>query len=380
MDRILVSSAQERFALAACRSLADAGYTVTAVADQTPAPAHWSRCVSARHTLVDAKTDPDAFVAGLAAIVRATPHEVLLPGHDASLLTVSRRREQLEPYVRLGLPPHAAVEAATDKIALDAAARAAGLGVPDTVVCHSHEDGIRAARDLGLPLVIKPRRTAFEDGGVVRQRGSTFLADEAQLEAAVEDFGTPYLLQRLQAGEVHSVAGVMTEDGILSFSLARYIRTWPPEAGNVAYAETLAPSDRLRDQVAQLLGHLGWTGLFELELILGPAGTYHAIDLNPRLYGSLAHASRAGAPHAVVFCDWVLGRPVVPVTARAGVGYRWEDADLRHALWSARRRDWRAVAEVLRPRRDVAHAHLRRDDPAPLLARALLLARQRSSS
>src|SRR4051794_41421195 len=97
MERVLVTSAQERFALAACRTLHDAGYAVTAVADQTPAATHWSRCCDDRHVLVDAKEDADAFVDGLAEIVKREPHSVLLPGADAALLAISERRDRLEP-------------------------------------------------------------------------------------------------------------------------------------------------------------------------------------------------------------------------------------------------------------------------------------------
>src|SRR3954469_7218725 len=127
MDRVLITSAQERFALAACRTLHDAGYAVSAVADQTPAATHWSRCCDRRHVLVDAKKDADAFVDGLVEIVRSEPHAVLLPAADASLIAISERRERLEPYVRLGMPSPEAVNAATDKIRLVDAADASGL-------------------------------------------------------------------------------------------------------------------------------------------------------------------------------------------------------------------------------------------------------------
>jgi predicted ATP-grasp superfamily ATP-dependent carboligase len=187
---VLVTSAQERFGLAACRSLAGAGYRVGAVADQTPAAAHWSRCCSERHVLVDAKADPDAFVDGLAAIAARTPYAVLLPATDAALLAVSGRRDRLAGMA-LGLPPHEAVEAATDKVELDRAAREAGLASPDTAVCRTPEDGLRAARELGLPLVVKPRRTAFEVDGAFQQRGGAFLATEADVADAAGRFGSP---------------------------------------------------------------------------------------------------------------------------------------------------------------------------------------------
>lgn len=376
-DGVLLTSAQERFALAACRSLAGAGYRVGAVADQTPAATHWSRCCSRRYVLPDAKQDAEGFVDGLARIVTGEPYSMLLPANDASLLAISSRRDRLEPNVRLGLPPHPVVEAATDKIALDDAARGVGLAVPDTVVCHTREDGMRAARRLGLPVVIKPRRTAFEDDGTVRQRGSMLVADEPALEGAIADFGTPYLLQGIVRGDVYSAAGVLVPgDGIVSFSVARYRRTWPPQAGNVAFAVTVAEPDGLRERIARMLGALGWFGVFELELIHGGDGAFAAIDLNPRLYGSLAHASRAGAPHAIVFCDWVLGKGVRRATARPGVHYRWEDADLRHALWSLRGGRIGEALQALRPHRDVAHAYFRFSDPGPVLARARLLTRR----
>jgi predicted ATP-grasp superfamily ATP-dependent carboligase len=370
-----VTSAHERFALAACRSLSRGGYRVSAVAEITPAVTHWSRCCDRRFVLVDPKKDADAFVEGLVGIVSREPHAVLLPATDAALLAVSARRERLEPLVRLGLPPHGVVDASTDKIRLDEAARVAGVDAPDTAVCETRADGERAAARIGYPLVIKPRRTAFEAEGGVRQRGSALIASPADLGAQLEGFGTPYLIQRAEPGEVWSAAGVRVGEGVVAFAVARYLRTYPPEAGNVAFAETVEPPDGLRRRVDALMAELGWLGIFELELIRDGDGRFRAIDMNPRLYGSLALASRAGAPLARLFCDWVLGRPVASVTARAGVRYRWEDADLKHAILQLRRRRFRAAAEALRPRCRVTHAHFRLADPAPLAARAIVLGR-----
>jgi len=376
--RAIVTSAQERFALAACRTLHDAGYGVTAVADQTPAAAHWSRCCDERHVLPDPKQDADAFVDGLVEIAQREHHDVLLPATDAAVLAVSQRRERLEPYVRTGLPPHEVVAAATDKIALVDAARDAGLPSPGTIVCETHEDGLRAARELGLPVVVKPRRTAFELDGAVRQRGSTYVDDPAQLDGLVDQFGAPYLIQDVVRGQVWSVAGVLTDEGLLGFAVARYLRTWPPEGGNVAFAETVEPPAGLAEKITALLRGLGWTGIFELELIRSDAtDDFASIDLNPRLYGSLALASGAGAPLAVIFADWLLGRANGPVIARPGVRYRWEDADLRHAIADLRAGRLAAAADVLRPRRGVVHAHFRASDPGPFFARAAFLVRER---
>jgi predicted ATP-grasp superfamily ATP-dependent carboligase len=372
--RVLITSAQERFALGACRSLAAAGYCITAVADQTPAATHWSRTCSCRRRLIDPKRDADAFVDGLVEILRARRHDVLLPATDAALLAVSARRDRIEPYVEIGMPPHEVVLAATDKTALHEAAAEAGLAAPDTYICHSIEEGLRAARRLGTPLIVKPRRTASELGPGIRQCESVFISDASALSSVVEDFGTPYLLQRPITGDVMSVGGMrIPGHGLVGFSTSRYVRTWPPRAGNAAFARTIEPPPGLRERVERLVAKLGWYGLFELELLASGPGAFHAIDLNPRIWGSIAHASRAGAPMAVLFCDWILGRTPEPVTARAGVYYRWEDADVRNAALALRGRHVNDALRILRPRRQVAHAYFRWDDPGPFLARAILL-------
>jgi predicted ATP-grasp superfamily ATP-dependent carboligase len=327
--------------------------------------------------LADPKEDADAFVDGLVEIVRKEQHAVLLPGADAALLAISERRERLEPYVRLGMPGRQAVADSTDKIKLVDAAQAAGIPSPHGIVCQTPEDGLAAAEELGLPVVIKPRCTAFEFEGAVHQRPSLYVDNRHDLAELVHEFGSPYLIQEVQRGSVYSVAGVMAPDRVIAFVAARYLRTWPPEAGNVAFAETIDPPEGMADQVATLLGALGWVGIFELELIRADDGRFFSIDLNPRLYGSLALAARAGAPLAPIFCDWLLGRHEVDVTARAGVNYRWEDADLRHAFARFKSRRYREAAAALRPRRDVAHAHFRLKDPGPMLARALLLGAHR---
>jgi predicted ATP-grasp superfamily ATP-dependent carboligase len=145
----------------------------------------------------------------------------------------------------------------------------------------------------------------------------------------------------------------------------------------VSFSETVEAPPVLRSKVELLLAELGWQGLFEVELVHLGGDHFSTIDLNPRVFGSLWLVINAGAPLPVTWCDWLLGLRAGPaVTARAGMRYRWEDADARHLLWQLRRGKLRAAAAVLRPRRRVVHAYFWRRDPGPLLARLLFMARQ----
>jgi predicted ATP-grasp superfamily ATP-dependent carboligase len=176
---------------------------------------------------------------------------------------------------------------------------------------------------------------------------------------------------------VLSFSGVTVEGRLLTFGVSRYGRTWPPEGGAVSFAKTIAPPEGLRQKVEHLLEVLGWQGVFELEVMRRDDTGFAAIDFNPRLFGSLELITEAGAPLTAAWCDWVLGRGKTESEAKPGYHYRWEDAELRNLWRRLRRRQIRSALTVLRPRRRMTRSFFRVTDPAPLIARLLLLVNNR---
>jgi predicted ATP-grasp superfamily ATP-dependent carboligase len=380
MLRVLVTDAEDRAVLAACRSLTDAGYEVSAVAGARPAPTHWSRSCRERFHLPHPRTDPEAFVEGLAGLVAGDAYALLLPGTDASLLAVSAGRERLEPHVRLGLPADEVVRRCFDKWEVGERARAAGLGPPETELCSTAEEALTAARRLGFPVVLKPRHSALLVDGAIRRRGSRPVEDEDELAAELSLYGLPCLVQRCSSGAILSTSAVAAGEGggLLGFGASRYARVFPPEGGSVSFSTTVEPPAGLEQKVAHLVEGLGWRGVFELEL-LEDGDALAAIDFNPRFYGSMALATAAGAPLAAIWCDLLLGRDTARRPGvRPNVHYRWEDADLRHMLRQLRRGRVREGIRVLRPHRHVVHALFRLRDPGPLAARLALSMRRRA--
>jgi predicted ATP-grasp superfamily ATP-dependent carboligase len=374
--RIVVTDAQERAVLAMIRCLAATGSRVTAVATTRTAPGLWSRGPQRRRVAPDPRASVDGFLAALERIVADGSQDVLLAGADASLLAISGNRERFAGRVQLGLPAHDVVLRSLDKDALVAAAAEAGLPVPEGRVCQTTADALAAAAQLGYPAVVKPLQTVVEVDGSSRRWGSVVVPDPAAVEDAARRFG-PCIVQRRLQGPVISVGGVMADDRLLAAAVSQYDRTWPVEGGNVSFSHTITPSAGLLERVATLVRALRWSGMFELELI-GPAdGAPAAIDFNPRAYGSMALAIAAGAPLPAIWCDWLLSgsAPGSPVIARAGVRYRWEDADARHLLWRARNGYGRRALRALWPGPGVTHAYFQLRDPLPALIRPLYVAR-----
>lgn len=374
--RVLLTNGEERSMLAACRSLDAAGYQVSAAAFAPFAAAHGSRCCTERLRITDPAVDGERFIEDLARALAARPYAVLLPGSDRALLAISHWREHLEGLTRIGLPAPELLARALDREVLASAAAAAGLTPPESIRCAGPQEGIAAARTLGFPVILKSLHTVRLSGSTVQQAPpSRRCATESELAAAMSAHQEPFLVQRTERGAPLSCAGVIAGGRLLAVAVARYRRTWPPDAGNVAFAETIDPPPTLPETVRELMIDIGWEGIFELELIQTDDGRLVPIDLNPRPYGSLALAVAAGAPLAAIWCDWLLGREPRVVSARPGVRYRWEDADLRHLTWQLQRGHLRAAAHVLRPHRRVVHAHFQLADPLPLLMRALYVAR-----
>ena len=357
------------------RGLAADGFDVT-VAASTPtwlAPACLSRSVSERLVVPSPLTTPEAFVDALERAVSGGSFSVLIPGADASLLRVSSGRARLEPHARLGLPAHGRVKRALDKSDLAATAVRHGLDPPLTVACADSAAALAVARDLEYPVLVKPLKT-ISDGVTPPQRFASIWAEDADdLLRAIAGFGGAGLVQRRDEGAVVSFAGVFAGGRLLGEAFSRYHRTWRPDAGNACYSETVAAPVGLRRQVVGLLEDLAWEGMFELELIESASDGWHAIDMNPRPYGSLALAIGAGANLPALWCRHLLGDDPDPVAAVPGVFYRWTDADLCHGLWQLRAGNAVAAAGVLRPRRRVVHAVGRRSDPGPAVARMLEL-------
>jgi predicted ATP-grasp superfamily ATP-dependent carboligase len=367
---VLVVDAGERSAVAACESLARAGYRVGAASSQWPAPAGWSRFCNARFDLPNPRQDPRRFAAAVAEIAAAASFATVLPCSEGSLWALSAAREQFkESEMRLGLPPAAAVERCTDKRELVERAGEAGLGAPQTAVCNALAAALAAAEDFGYPAVVKPLRTVFEEGGETRHLASALVVDGDALAQRVGQAGLPCLVQRRETGPVLSFAGVFADGRLMASVCSRYLRTYPLEAGPVAFSRTFAPEPAALAAVERLVGSLGWEGIFELEAIERGPGDYAVLDFNPRIYGSLALAVKAGASLPAVWCNWLLKGEAADLAARPGVYYRWEDADLRNALRCLKSGRGAEAAAILRPRRGVAHAYFRAYDPLPLAVR-----------
>jgi len=369
-DRVVVTDAEERASLAACRGLASAGYRVCALAPRRSAAGHWSRFPAERMLAPDPRENVDAFVAAVDEALRDDPRSLLVPGSDASLLAVSEHRDRLGRSAVLGLPSRESVRRGGDKLLLLELAAEAGLAPPPSRACRHVDDARAAGAELGYPLVLKPARSFLSEGAGLYQQRVEVVQHESELKQKLRRFTPPFVVQRYEQASFLSCSGVVAEGRLLALTTSRVLRLWPPGAGMHCYSETVRVPPGLTGRVRHLLNGVGWQGIFQLQMLELDDGRLSVIDLNARLFASVALDVSAGANLAAIWCDWLLGHNPSPLVARPGLRYRWEEGELCHLGWQLGHFRLRAAASVLLPHRRVTHAWFRLSDPGPLLARA----------
>ncbi|MGH8897461.1 MAG: ATP-grasp domain-containing protein [Egibacteraceae bacterium] len=337
---------QNKTTLATVRCAAAAGYRA-AVAVAAPQSLATSSRHCARLVRTPAVSSPEYGDAVRAELVDRE-YLAVLPTSDAALRALSPSMEYL-----------------LDKRLLDTYARAAGLPGPPTQAFATAAALRQSAGRLTYPVVVKPTTKRYE---------ARRIDSGAELAQPLPDDG-PVLVQPYLSGGMIAVGGVAWRGRLVAAVHQRYLRTWPVDCGGASFAVTVAPDLKLEERLVRLL--TGYDGIFMAQLAEG-----HLLDLNPRVYGSMPLAAKAGANLVGVYCDLLKG--VVPahepLRARPGVYYRWLEGDLKH-LAHARRHGqtglWATLA-ALRPRLGAAHGPESLRDPRPMLARLRYLAHQQA--
>ena len=351
VTRALVTHAHSRAAVAGIRALGAAGVGVVALAAQRDAAGLASRWASERS--VGPPSDPPGpWIDHIAKLARRHGPVVVYPGQEEGagpLAGAPLPEEAVVPY-----PAGGAVEALRDKGRLAGLSRDAGIASP--AVLAEGPAGAVAGDPPAAPCVVKS--PGLSDTLPVAIMCATDAELREALEALPED--EPVIVQERAAGALIAVSVVLDRDGrVVARFQQEALRLWPPSAGASSLGRSVAPDAGLVERVAHLLRSAGYWGLAQVQLIGTPRGPA-AIDANPRFYGSLPLATRAGVNLPYAWHRVALGEAAPPERAyRVGVTYRWMEGELT-AAWNGDRARLRT-----RPPRPVAGAMWDWADPLP---------------
>lgn len=358
--RVLVSAGAEKQALAAVRSLGQAGYRVGVLNSKRNTPAFRSRfCNEA--ILCPSNQDAEAYGEFLLANVRATKTLTVLPCDDATAGVLSRKRDRFAPFLQLLLPPAASFETAIDKSALVRFAGALGIPVPQTRHPQSFGELEHEASRIGYPLIVKGAAGwGAQHVRLVFQTKDLLPAAEAV--AALEQGRVP-MLQEFVPGTGYGFTTLFRHGEPRALFLHARAAEFDLRRGRDPYSCPVARSiedPELRSLGLRLFEALEWHGLGMAEWRRDARdGRFVLMEINPRLVGSTDLAIRAGVDLPQLAAELAACGEVEAVeTYRVGVQLRWLLPDgLRHLFADPRR--------ALRERRTRVHTDWSWRDPAP---------------
>jgi predicted ATP-grasp superfamily ATP-dependent carboligase len=321
MRVLIVDEGRERSSVAVARALVDRGWTVDA-GSVAPNLASRARAISGWRQVAHTSDGQDAFVDSINAQVERHGYDVVFVSWEAAVCALSACRDRL--HFPVGYGPHEGLLQAIDKEQLMTVAARVGLGVPST--SHATAD---AVEQMTMPVIIKPASPlevsfaamSFDDP-------KTAVAQAQQIEAA----GGRAIVQEQLRGELIAVSLVAGESGIVSIAQQRAVHMWPTPVGVTARGVTVPVDAELECQIERLLEELRWQGLAQLQFLVPENGEPRLLDFNPRTYGSIALAIRAGANHPDVWARLITGLPVSREVGRPGATFQWFTRDLRASL------------------------------------------------
>jgi predicted ATP-grasp superfamily ATP-dependent carboligase len=375
MDALLTDG-NERSALAAARSLVQAGFEVGVAAGRRLSLAGVSRGVQRFRLATDPLDDAAAYAEEIGGLARQVGARVLLPVTDASVEALLAGVRHVPSSTALPLPDLNTYREASNKAAMLARARQAGLAVPDTVTLE--QAGAELPDADFFPAVLKPHRSVVAG----RHLDVRFVNTLDQCRAALATLPAaafPVLLQRRVRGRGEGLFVLRWNGRVIAEFAHRRLREKPPEGGVSVYRESIAIDSELSAAGRRLLDALDWQGAAMIECKRdAETGRHVFMEVNGRLWGSLQLAIDAGVdfPGLIVAC--ALGKNVRPVTDyRIGVRSRWFWGDVDQLYLQLRngggaRGKLTALRDFLRFDRARSREEIWRwRDPAPFLLESL---------
>jgi D-aspartate ligase len=303
--------------LAAARCLGRRGIPVTMAGDGALVPARWSRHVT-RWVRCPPIGEVDRFFEWLLDFGGREPGHVLYPTSDDLAWLIADRAGELGRFYRLYQPGAETVLRLLDKRALHRACGQAGIDTVTTVFPASMEEALAGARELGFPVLLKPRTQILS---VTRAKGmlvegseelprayARFLAHNHYapgLARVLPDAHRPMLQAfRPQANDaIYSIAGfVGRREGDVVARASRKILQRPRRLGVGVCFEEAAVDAATLEGLVRLCREVGYAGVFEAEYV-PEGGRLELIDFNPRFYGQMGFEVAREMPLA--YLSWL---------------------------------------------------------------------------
>jgi len=322
MSRVLLFDGQQRNVLSCVRALGRSGHEVVVASHRKDALCFHSHYTKERWLCPDPKTEPRKFIADLLDHLVSTHYDLVLPFIDASTQLICRYQDEITSLAPILVPNLESFMVGFDKSETFRLAQKLEIPCPVTEFPESTERAFQMAEHMPYPLIIKPRISSGSRGLRVANGFDEF----RRLYPLIDrDYPRPILQEFIPLGEAVGFVALYGRDGELKACCQhKRLHEYPLSGGPSTLRETIN-DDRLTRIGRKLLEHLSWRGPAMVEFRVDARdGIPKLMEINPRLWGSIALHIAAGVNFPGLMLKEALGEPYERVCSyREGTKAKW---------------------------------------------------------
>ena len=207
--------------------------------------------------------------------------DTIVPSFDPHVYVFSKNKERFERLgVLIPVPEYETILMSLDKYRTICAAQEVGFPCPATRLAESEEELQEISKELGFPLVIKPRVTAAG-------RGTAIVMGLQELLTHYREATLPgsYMIQEYIPGsQLRHVIFAISSAGLIRMCIGRRaIRSLYRLHQHFGTAQESVDSHHTT-QAARLVQKIGWRGVIAVQMKIDSRdGTPKLMEINPRM-------------------------------------------------------------------------------------------------
>jgi len=289
---VLILDGHSRAALETLQSLGRAGVQIDLAAEAQDCLAMHSRYVSRK--LQQPLQEPAAdFAAWLREQDQLRNYTLIVPATETSLLAL-RQLDENDPLRRKAvIPGDKELEIALDKDKTWQLAHQLGIPTPSGILFFTLSEIGEAQQ---FPVVLKPTRSKVIIDGTLRTLAVAVIKNEAERQEQLRRWlpVTPVQQQEYVSGRGIGVEFLFNRGKKIWHFAHERVHEYPLTGGASSYRRSIDPPLAMLRDAEKLLTALNWHGVAMVEFKMDAAGRYWLMEINPRLWGSLALSIDAG--------------------------------------------------------------------------------------
>lgn len=313
------------------RSLAQKGIEVYPADFVPKAMSYFSRYASRKIVYPSPFHNQTAFVDKLIREIKRLQVDVLIPVYE-ELFVVSKHKDRLSQHVKMVVADYDRVLKAHNKDQWADLAREINIPVPKSMGVHALQETPTLMGTFTYPVLIKPKQGGGSWG--IQQVDSKGRLERIIAEPLNGDLEWDrFFVQEKIQGESVCVAMLFNEGALRAKVAYQQLRDYPVTGGQATLRVSMR-HEKAEKSFQDLLEAMQWHGVCQGDFIVdNTTGVAYLIDINPRLWGSLAQALACGIDFPYLIYRIAVDGDVKPqVQFKSGIRSRWMGGDLRTFL------------------------------------------------